>query len=136
MRIESLKACGGLFDIARHEPLYQVRPQDNLVSWRKRSWPTDPRNKAWRTAQVAEQNGGWDKAQSFFRLSSGPRNGPLYWRTGDRRIRLPYPASRLCGRRHAAGWGCFLTGKNFNAATYQVVGNYITNGFINACDAH
>jgi hypothetical protein len=83
------------------------------------------------TAQVAEQNGGWDKAQSFFRLYPVPGMDHCTGGPGTDGFDFLTPL---------VGWveggtqpvGVASTGKNFNAATYQVVGNYITNGFINA----
>jgi Tannase and feruloyl esterase/FG-GAP-like repeat len=81
--------------------------------------------------QLAEQNGGWDNAQSFFRFYPIPgmdhcTGGPT---TDGFDFLTPLVNWVESGAQPA---GVTSSGTNFNAATYQVVGNYITGGFINA----
>ena len=80
--------------------------------------------------QLAEQNGGWNNAQNFFRFYPIPgmdhcTGGPT---TDGFDFLTPLINWVEKGMSPA---GVSASGTGFNAATYQVVGNYITS-FINA----
>ena len=81
--------------------------------------------------QMAEQFGGWNSAQSFSRFYPVPgmdhcTGGP----TTDGFDFLTPLVNWV--EQSAAPAGVAASGKNFNAATYQTVGNYITGSFVNA----
>jgi feruloyl esterase len=81
--------------------------------------------------QMARQFGGLQRAQNFSRFYPVPNmdhctGGPT---TDGFDFLTPLVGWVENGTPPGA---VVSSGKNFNAATYQVVGNYITNGFINA----
>lgn len=81
--------------------------------------------------QMADQFGGFDRAQNFSRFYTVPNMDHCTGgATTDQFDMLTAVANWVENRTAPAGIPA--TGVNFNATTYQLVGNYITGGFVNA----
>jgi feruloyl esterase len=83
------------------------------------------------TSQLAEQHGGWDSAQSFMRLYPVP--GMDHCTGGPTTDGFDFLTPLVNWVESGAGpAGVAASGTGFSAANYQVVGNYITGGFVHA----
>ena len=75
----------------------------------------------WRTSTAA------CRRPEILAALSRSEHGSLHWRRHDRSVRHAHAGGQLGRKRHAAGPNhCDEFGSDFSAATYQVVGNYIT----------
>jgi hypothetical protein len=81
--------------------------------------------------QMAEQFGGLNKAQNFSRFYGVPNMDHCVGGPTTDGFDFLTPLVNWV-EQGAAPAGVAASGTNFNAATYQVVGNYITGSFVNA----
>ena len=81
--------------------------------------------------QMAERHGGLQAAQDFSRFYTVPNMGHCNGGATTDGFDFLTPLVEWVENGTAPG-PVAATGRNFNAATYQVVGNYITGTFVNA----
>ena len=81
--------------------------------------------------QMTEKFGGLDQAQRFSRLYPVPNMDHCTGGATTDNFHMLAPLTAWVENNSAPG-SIDATGTNFNATTYQVVGNYITDSFVNA----
>lgn len=81
--------------------------------------------------QMAQQFGGLDRAQNFSRFYGVPNMDHCTGGATTDQFDMLTPLVNWVEKGAAPG-AISATGVNFNATTYQVVGNYITDTFVNA----
>jgi feruloyl esterase len=81
--------------------------------------------------EMAAKFGGLDQAQRFSRLYPVPNMDHCTGGATTDNFHMLAPLTAWVENNNAPG-SVDATGTNFNATTYQVVGNYITDTFVNA----
>ncbi|MBO0753814.1 MAG: tannase/feruloyl esterase family alpha/beta hydrolase, partial [Bradyrhizobiaceae bacterium] len=81
--------------------------------------------------EMADRFGGLDQAQQFARLYPVPNMDHCTGGATTDNFHLLAPLTAWVENGTAPG-PITATGTNFNATTYQVVGNYVTDTFVNA----
>ena len=118
-------------DFARHHALRQRRTQDHLVLRRQRSGSAHSWTACLYYTEMAEQFGGMDAAQNFSRFYPVPNMDHCTGGATTDGFDFLTPLVNWVEKATPPA-GVPASGTNFNAATYQVVGNYITGTFVNA----